>query len=110
LRVLLDEVVAHKLRRALHPHDVSTTVYMGWGGLKNGRLLKTAEEAGFEVFVTCDKNLTDQQNMKGKMVGVVVLSAQNWDIISAHIEAIRQAVEAAVPGSVQFVECGDFRR
>ena len=60
--------------------------------------------------MTCDKNLTDQQNMKGKMVGVVVLSAQNWDIISAHIEAIRQAVEAAVPGSVQFVECGDFRR
>jgi hypothetical protein len=110
VKVLLDEVVAHKLRTALLPHDVSTTVYMGWGGLKNGSLLKTAEGAGFEVFVTCDKNLTDQQNIKVKMLGVVVLSAQNWDIISAHVDAILQAIEAAVPGSVQFVECGDFRR
>jgi hypothetical protein len=110
VKVLLDEVVAHKLRLALLPHDASTTVYVGWGGLKNGALLTVAEEAGFEVLVTCDKNMSYQQDMKGRKIGVVVLSAQEWPIISQHLAKIREAVDAAVPGSVQFVDCGEFRR
>ncbi len=38
-------------------HDTATVAYPGWGGLKNGDLLKTAEKAGFEVFVTGDRAL-----------------------------------------------------
>ena len=110
MKVLLDEVVAHKLRLALLPHDASTTVYMGWGGLKNGALLAAAEEADFDVFVTCDRNMSYQQDMKNQKIGVVVLSAQEWSIISQHLTKIREAVDAAVPGSFQFVDCGEFRR
>jgi len=36
---------------------------MRWGGLKNGELLKVAEEAGFDVFVTGDRLLEYEQNV-----------------------------------------------
>ena len=36
---------------------------MGWGGLKNGELLKAAEDAGIDVFVTGDQALQYQQNI-----------------------------------------------
>ncbi len=106
MRVLLDEDLPHKLRLTIPGHDVSTVVYMGWRGLKNGELLKTAEAAGFEVFVTGDKNLSYQQNLKERVAGVIVLSAQDWPTLSVHLTAIVAAVNAALPGSFQFVECG----
>jgi hypothetical protein len=35
VRVLLDENIAHNLRRHLSKHQTITVAYMGWGGLKN---------------------------------------------------------------------------
>jgi hypothetical protein len=37
--VLLDENMPHQLRALLPGHDVSTAVYAGFGGFKNGELL-----------------------------------------------------------------------
>jgi hypothetical protein len=54
VKLLLDENIPHKLRAHLGRHETITVAYMGWGGLKNGELLKAAEDAGFEVFVTGD--------------------------------------------------------
>ena len=110
MRVLLDEDLPHKLRQNLPGHDVSTVSYMGWSGLKNGELLKAAEVAGFEVFLTGDQKLSYQQNLKERLIGIVTLSAQEWPIIKNHLAAISAAIDAAVPGSFQDVECGSFRR
>jgi hypothetical protein len=44
---------------------------MGWGGFKNGELLRIAEEAGVEVFVTGDKARSYQQNMAGRQIAIV---------------------------------------
>lgn len=110
MRVLLDEDLPHKLRQNLPGHDVSTVSYMGWSGLKNGELLKAAEVAGFEVFLIGDQKLSYQQNLKERLIGIVTLSAQEWPIIKSHLAAILAAVDAAVPGSFQAVECGSFRR
>jgi hypothetical protein len=43
VKVLLDEDAPHMLRLHL-PGDVFTVAYLGWSGLKNGELLKTAPE------------------------------------------------------------------
>lgn len=61
MRVLLDENLPHKLRGFLVNHDTATVAYLGWGGLKNGDLLKAAEELGFDVFVTGDRAVEHQQ-------------------------------------------------
>jgi hypothetical protein len=50
VKVLLDENLPHLLRNNLGDHEVFTVRYQGWAGLKNGELIKTAEDDGFEVF------------------------------------------------------------
>ena len=44
MKVLLDENLDHKLRKNLGAHEVFTVRYMGWSGLENGDLLRTAEQ------------------------------------------------------------------
>lgn len=110
MRILLDENIPHSLRRSLVGHDVSTVAYTGWNGFKNGALLRTAEESGMEVLVTGDKALTYQQNMAGRRIAVVALSAHNWPIVKHKLAEISDAVDQAVAGSFQLVDCGLFRR
>ncbi len=74
MRLLLDESVPAKLRRALPSHAVRTAVEMGWSGVKNGKLLALAATE-FDAFITVDKNLPFQQNLKTLPVAVVVLDA-----------------------------------
>ena len=57
MKVLLDENLDHALRTLLGQHEVLTVTYMGWAGLKNGELLKAAEDSGIEVFITGDQTL-----------------------------------------------------
>jgi hypothetical protein len=84
--------------------------YLGWSGLRNGDLLRAAEESGFEVFITGDKKLTYQQKLKGRLVAILTLSAQEWPTIKDHLPAILSSLDAVEPGSFSIVECGTFRR
>ena len=67
--------------------------------MSNGDLLAAAERDGFEVFVTTDKNLRDQQNFRGLKIAIVVLSSTSWPRIQKAVAAVKQAVDAALPGS-----------
>ena len=71
----------------------------GWDRLKNGELLAVAEEAGFEVFLTTDKNIRYQQNLSERKIAIVVLGQQHWPKLRAHIQLVVEAVNTAVPGS-----------
>ena len=75
VRVLLDEQLPRHLARELRGHDVSTVQQKGWAGLKNGELLRMAADAGFDVFVTADRNLEFQQNLSQTGLGVILLVA-----------------------------------
>ena len=50
----------------------------GWSTLQNGELLSAAKTAGFEVFVTTDKNLRYQQNLNNRKIALIVLSTTSW--------------------------------
>jgi hypothetical protein len=63
MRILLDECVDEKLRHAFAGHDCQTVRYAGFAGISNGRLLAAAEMAGFDVMVTTDQHIPDQQNL-----------------------------------------------
>jgi hypothetical protein len=100
MKILLDESVPQKLRLLIEGgHTVVTTWFQGWSGLKNGALLNAAEEAGFELFITADQELSYQQNLKGRRMALVVLSTNNWSSIRAHAGRIVAAINAATPGS-----------
>ncbi len=110
MKILLDENIPHDLRPQLRNHDTFTVAYLGWAGLKNGRLLDIAGKNGFEVLVTGDLSLKYQQNFTGRRIAVVSLSAINWPIIEPHVDKIVAAVDAAEPGTFTRVECGLFAR
>jgi predicted nuclease of predicted toxin-antitoxin system len=100
MKILLDESVPQKLRLIIEGgHTVVTAWYQGWSGLKNGALLNAAEQAGFDLFITADQELSYQQNLTGRKMALVVLSTNNWTFVKAHIAGIMVAVEAATAGS-----------
>jgi len=71
---------------------------------RNGELLDAAEAAGFEVFVTTDRNIRYQQNLANRKIAIVVLSKARWTLVTARLPEIAAAVDAAKPGSFTEVE------
>lgn len=74
MRVLLDEQMPWDLRHYIPGHDVRTTWYMGWRGKRNGELLALARDE-FDVMITLDQTIPDEQNITEADVGIVILSA-----------------------------------
>ena len=73
MKVLIDECVDERLRLLFPGHDCQTARFAGLAGLKNGRLLEAAEGAGFDVLITVDQNIPDQQNLSGSKVSILIL-------------------------------------
>lgn len=74
---------------------------MGWAGLKNGNLLAAAD-GHFDMFITTDKNLRFQQNLKKYSFAVVLLPSNRMAIILSLITEIEAVVNSIEPGD--FVE------
>jgi len=102
--ILFDHSTPAPLRYALKGHVVIEAVERGWDRLKNGALLDAAEAAGFELFVTADKNLRYQQNFTGRRIAVLVLGNAQWPILRRHLEKVVAAVNAATPSSLAVVD------
>ncbi len=66
MRLLVDECVDERLRLLFPGHDFQTARFANLAGLKNGRLLESAEAAGFDILITVDQNIPDQQNLAGR--------------------------------------------
>lgn len=77
---------------------------LGWSTLLNGELLRVAEEAGFEVLVTMDTHLAEQQNLRNRQLAIVVLSRNQWKSVLAKIQNVVAAIEAASPGTFTKLE------
>jgi hypothetical protein len=110
VKVLLDENLDHALRKLLGHHEVFTVVYMGWAGLKNGELLRVAEDHGIDVLLTGDGTLNLEQNLTTRRLAVIALSAIQLPIIRKHLPQIVAAIDNARPGSFQALDCGTFSR
>ena len=77
MRILLDEDIPTRLRFHFgEAVDVETVEYRGWKGLKNGALLRAAQEH-FDVLITMDNHLPEQQPLQQFDLAVVILRARN---------------------------------
>ena len=113
MRVLFDNNVPAPLRHRLMGHKVDTAKERGWQELKNGDLLTAAEQDGFQVMVTGDKNLAYQQNLEGRTLALVVLPTIDWSILKgapATLSTIAAAVDRAKPGSFEALSYKPRRR
>lgn len=74
MRILLDNNVDKRFSRLLFGHEVEHCRDLGWAQLTNGNLLSTAESNGFEVLLTCDKQMRHQQNFSKRSIALVTLN------------------------------------
>ena len=102
MRIVFDKNVPVGVRRFLARHEVRTFVEMQWHPqLENGKLLTAA---GFDVMVTSDQNIKFQQNLRDRKLAIVVLGSNIWPVVQDHEAAIAAKVDAAIPGSYDFIE------
>ncbi len=102
--ILLDQGTPVGIRDVLKNHIVKTAYQQGWSTLLNGELLCAAEEAGFDVLVTTDKNLVYQQNFSDRKIAIVVLGGNRWSLTRLALPQIVSAVNAAKRGTYALVE------
>ncbi|HZQ51268.1 MAG TPA: hypothetical protein VFB14_03675 [Bryobacteraceae bacterium] len=104
LRILFDKNVPYPLKRYLANCQVKMAEDEGWDRISNGELIACAEEAGYHILLTCDQNLSYQQNLTHRRISLVVLGSNIWPGVELRIEEITAELERAVPGSFEFVE------
>ncbi len=77
---------------------------MSWWRIANGVLLQTAEEAGFELRINADQNLSYQQNLSGRKIALIVLRSNSWKVIRPAAERVVTVVNGAVTAGFYIVE------
>ena len=98
MKILLDECVDRRLARDLVGHSVSTVPKMGWAGIKNGALLALAEKE-FEAFVTVDRQIAVEQDLRKFKILVILLRARTnrlEDIRPLAVELLEELPRASV--------------
>ena len=104
MRILFDQGVPRGLTASLRDHEVTEARKLKWEKISNGALLSLAEDAGFDLLVTTDKNVRYQQNLIGRKISIVVLGNSPWWLVQRYLDEIVAAVSAACPGSYDEVE------
>ena len=79
---------------------------MKWQQLENGDLLTAAEAAGFECMITGDQNLSYQQNLTGRKLGLVVLGTNDWNILQIDPSPVAAALDRLQPSGFERVDFG----
>jgi hypothetical protein len=100
MMILFDHGTPRGIARFLAEHTVKESRAQGWDRLTNGELLQAAEDAGFDVLLTTDKNIIRyQQNLLNRRIAIVVLGKARWRLIKLVMADVVAAVNAARPGS-----------
>jgi predicted nuclease of predicted toxin-antitoxin system len=103
MKILLDECVPSPMHKFLTGHECSTAQQRGWGGIKNGDLLRLAETE-FNLFITSDQNIRYQQNLAGQQVAILELSTNDYRRIKEAAELIRSTIAKIQPKEFRQLE------
>jgi hypothetical protein len=103
MKVLFDNGTPRAIARSL-PHEVTFARAVGWHELVNGELIRRAEEAGFEVLLSTDKNIRYQQNLTDRKIALVILGNSQWPQVQTRLAEIAAAVDSCRPGDYIEVE------
>ena len=101
MKILLDECTPRLLQRQLPEFEIATVQELGWTGIKNGELLRLAENE-FDVFITSDKNLRYQQNLPGSSLAIIELPSNQVPVVALLMPELQEALRVIRAG--EFVE------
>jgi hypothetical protein len=102
MRLLIDECIDERFRLQFPGYDCQTARFANLAGLKNGDLLEAAEAAAFDVLMTVDRSIPDQQRMAGRNIALVILCAPTNRLkdLKAIVPAALAALRVIQPGEV----------
>ena len=85
--------------------QVFTVQQRGWSRTKNGALLRLAESAGFDAFLTADQSLRYQQNLSASTLRIIVFEAvsNRMEHIGPLLPAAMQALGEMSPGELRII-------
>jgi hypothetical protein len=101
MKILLDECVPWPMHKLLDDHHCMTAQQRGWGGIRNGELIKAAQSE-FDLFITCDQNIRYQQNLAGRQIAILELSTNKLREILA--------AGALIQSAIGIIRAGEFRK
>ena len=102
MRILLDECIPRKFRNSLLGHDCRTVHEEGLAGKKNGELLSFAEKSGFQVFLTLDRGLEYEQNLRRRSISIMLIRSRSSRLadLLPHAPGVLNAINSIQPGGL----------
>jgi hypothetical protein len=102
MRILLDECLPRKLKNGFPSYECRTVPEAGIAGTRNGLLLSLAESRGFDVFLTMDKGLEYEQNLRGRRIAIIVFRARSNRLVDLlpYVPACVSVLSTIAPGQL----------
>ena len=95
MKLLLDEHIDWRLKELFEPHEVFTVGDIEWLGKQNGELMTLIGEYEFDIFITIDKNIPYQQNLKNlkSALWVIDTPSSKRDYVALFIPMILEEID-----------------
>ncbi len=105
MKILLDECLPEDLKYDITDHEVAAVAGIGWAGMKNGQLLALADQS-FDAFLTADRNIEYQQNLRNRHILLIVLICPDTKLETLRplMPGFHETLQTAKPGTVSHVE------
>ena len=103
MRSLIDECVHVGVKRAFAGHEVQTVTEIGWE--QQGRAAARIRPGRFDVFVTIDRSIQYQNNIRSLNLGIVRVRVKSnrMECYEPLFDDLKAAAEAVRPGGVILV-------
>ena len=104
MRILLDENVSPRFGRLLVGHEVEAVAGSRLRSTQDGPLIQIAEER-YDAFVTMDKGILHQQNLKDNLLIIVLMRGPNnrYETLARMAPQVLQFLEDSVPGAIGII-------
>jgi predicted nuclease of predicted toxin-antitoxin system len=102
VRILLDECLPKDLGKYLAGHACRTVPQAGLTGKANGSLLTLAERSGWQVLLTMDRGMPNQQNLASRAISIVIIRSKSNRLadLLPKVPAILAVLPSLSPGEV----------
>lgn len=107
MQLLLDECLPRKLKKELQllGFNVTTVPEAGYAGKTNGELLRLID-LKFNIFISLDKNIQYQQNLKSSSIAFILLRVvdSRYETLKVFIPKIAALIPSMKPSQLVTIE------
>ena len=100
MKIMLDHNVPGHLGHLLSEHQVDTAASQGWNQITDKELLQRTDEDGYDILITADQGIKNQQNLADFSIFIIELSTPNLTRIRTHVELVEQAISEFRPSTL----------